>query len=226
MSVGATAEMPVRTLPARVVPTGGDGSGVGTIDQAAPSQCSISAFPVRLRPTAQALLDPKSTTPSRIDFADPVVAGVGTIVHAEPFQCAAIGLVPAKPLRLVDPTAHASFAPAALTASSFSSKNRTFGVATWLHRVPFHRSVSMILPSCRPGPSYEPTAHASDPVRPSTAVRTLENASWRVDGSTVGTIVHAAAANAGAAAASVSAPRTPATGSTRRFIGSPLEYTK
>src|SRR5262249_12402843 len=118
MSVGGSAEIPVRTLPASVSPAGGTGSGVGTIDHALPSQCSTSAAPLRLLPPAQALVGLRSATPSRMDLAEPVVAGVATIVHAAPSQCAAIGLVVAKPVWLVEPTAQASVALAAPTASS------------------------------------------------------------------------------------------------------------
>src|SRR5437588_7006742 len=138
MSVGDRADRPVSVAPARVLPAGGTGSGVATTDQADPSQCSTSARPDRLRPTAHALVAPKSTTPSRIDLAEPVVAGVDTIVHAPPSQCAAIGLVVANPFWLVEPTAHASPAPLAWTASNFSSKNCTLGVGTWCQLVPFH----------------------------------------------------------------------------------------
>jgi hypothetical protein len=84
-------------------------------------------------------------------LADPVVAGVATINQADPSQCAAIGFVVANPVWLVDPTAHASVALAALTASNFSSKKLTFG-GTWLQVEPFHRSASITLPSCRLGP--------------------------------------------------------------------------
>src|SRR6185312_10589517 len=94
----------------------------------------------------------RATTPARMDLDPPLVAGVGTTVHALPFQCAASGLVEAKLILFVEPTAQASFALVAETASSFSSKCSTpGGVGTWRHRVPSHRSVNMSLPWSSPG---------------------------------------------------------------------------
>src|SRR3954471_8291990 len=117
MSVGETAERPARLM----VPCGAVEIGLGTNDQVLPSQCSISA-PLRLSPswpTAHAFAGPSDTTPYRWDAdALPPVAGVGTTVHAVPSQCTASGRVTRVPAAWEKPTAHASSAELALTASN------------------------------------------------------------------------------------------------------------
>ena len=149
MSVGDVAEMPVSTAGQRLP---GRRAGSARDDRpGAAIQCSTRAKPVRLLPTTPALVPLKSTTPSKMDLADPSSRDG----HDRPGRS-----VPMRRYRvrrrklvwLVDPTAHASVALAALTARSFSSKKLTFGVGTWLHVEPFHRSASMTLPSCRFGP--------------------------------------------------------------------------
>src|SRR6266571_5503500 len=201
MSFAARAETAVSVLPENVLPAGATGSGVGMIVQAEPVQCSTSARLALLRPTAQAFPPLRFATPKRIDFAPPVVAGVGTMVQFVPSQCAASGSVVANPVRLVEPTAQTSFAAAAETAFSFSSNRTTLGVGTWDHALPFQRSASMTWPSSSPGPRKLPTAQASVLVRASTALSTLENATFCGDGFTVGVITHAGAAKAGPAKA-------------------------
>src|SRR6266571_370838 len=177
------------------------GLGLGTIVQAEPSQCLASAWPVSPRPTAQAFPPPRFATPNRADLEPPVVNGVGTMVQLVPSQCAASGSVCLNDVRPIEPTAQTSFAAAAETAFSFSSNRMTFGVGTWDQALPFQCSASMTWPSSSFGPRKLPTAQASVLVRASTALSTLENATFCGDGFTVGVITHAGAAKAGPAKA-------------------------
>src|SRR3954469_5130125 len=176
MSLADRAETAVSVVPVNALPAGTVGSGVGTIVQAEPFQCSTSARFASLRPTAQTFPPPRFATPNRIDLEPPVVAGVGTMVQLRPSQCADRGSVWAKPVLLVEPTAQTSFAVAAETAFSFSSNRTTLGVGTCDQAAPFQRSASMTWPSSSFGPRKLPTAHASVPVRAPTALSTLENA--------------------------------------------------
>src|SRR4029450_12523957 len=68
MSFPDRAEMALSVLVVNVMPAGTTGLGAATILQAEPSQCSISARPVSLRPTAQAFPPPRFATPKRLDF--------------------------------------------------------------------------------------------------------------------------------------------------------------
>src|SRR3954463_1590594 len=121
MSVADRAEIAFSVVPTNVSPAGTDGTGAGTIVQAVPFQCSISARLPSLRPTAQASAPARAATPNRIDLDPPVVAGVGTIVQVAPSKWAAIGSVCLNPVMFCEPTAQTSLAEAADTALSFSS---------------------------------------------------------------------------------------------------------
>src|SRR5580698_296515 len=112
---------PVAVTPARVLPTPA-GSGLGTVVQRAPFQCSIRVswpFPSLVAPvwpTAQTLLAEVAVT--ALNW--PPVAGSGnfTVVHLVPFQCSISGLVAEGtpgpgPIR---PTAQALSAEIAATA--------------------------------------------------------------------------------------------------------------
>src|SRR5262245_34262366 len=161
MLVGDRAEIAASWLVAAPA-----GVGTGTIDQAVPFQCSTRAVALRLLPTVHALVGLRSTTPLRVDLEPPVWVGVGTIVQLLPFQCAASGKRPAAPTPFSNPTAQASLAELAPTASSDSSRCGTAGVGTWLQRLPFQCSVSMFRPSSSgSGPVKLPTAQASVELR-------------------------------------------------------------
>src|SRR4029453_14372109 len=157
MSFGDRAEIPLSWLLAAPA-----GVGTATTDQAVPFQCSASAAPLRPLPTAQALVALKATTPFSVALEPPVRVGGGRIAQLPPFQCAASGKRPAAPTVLVNPTAQASVAELALTASSDSSWCSTAGAPTWLQLLPFQCSVSMFRPSSSwSGAVNCPTAQAS-----------------------------------------------------------------
>src|SRR4051812_28948479 len=99
MLFGPSAEMPVSVALANPEPDLTTGSGLGTTVHPFGVRCSMRAWALRLRPTAQTLPPPRLTTPSRMDLDPPAVVGFGTIVHAVPSKWAVIGFVLAKLVR-------------------------------------------------------------------------------------------------------------------------------
>src|SRR5215469_5043724 len=126
MSEAETAEM---ALPVAGVKPG---SGSVTTLHVVPFQCSASP-PVAPSPTAQALARPRSATPVS-PTAEPVMASTDFAAHARPFQCSNSVPKSRGPI-MVNPTAHALFAPLALTASSAPNSPR-LGVGTSDHALP------------------------------------------------------------------------------------------
>src|SRR5437762_9951049 len=137
----------------------GPSAGSATGCQEVPSQCSTRGW-LLPAPAAQAFVAPKSTTPDSRS-SRPDVGGVATIDHAVPFQWNAIVRVPRLLMTRVYPTAQASAAPLALTASAVSSKCSTPGAGTRVHVMPFQRSASMSNPASSAGFAHRPTAHPS-----------------------------------------------------------------
>src|SRR5215470_14288758 len=211
MSVGETAEILDSTAFAKPVPDGTAGTGTGTTDQAAPSQCSASGRASLPWPTAQALAGLRSAT-SYSDASLPplAAAGVGTMVHAVPSQCAARVSWLAALIAFVLPTAQASFGPLAETPSRRSFCRTMFVVGACCHCVPFQRSAKICAPASSPTPGNWPTAQASVAVRAETALRVV------ADGLTLGTTVQVGvAAMAVPASRASEAPAASAAGMSR-----------
>src|SRR5438552_3740122 len=110
-------------------------SALGTADQLAPSQCSISG-PVMLLPTAHTSLAATAVTSYRLP---PPTSGLGTALHVLPFQCS-VSPWP-EPYRDVAecPTTHPSLAVTAATPFSMLNDELPLGLGTALHTAPFQR---------------------------------------------------------------------------------------
>jgi hypothetical protein len=94
------------------------GFGVGTIDQAVPSQCSANVWSVVLEPfpnpvAQQSALLTQSTPLNAFDV-DSLGSGVETMDHAVPFQCSA-NVFPSNGPSPTEPTAQQSAVVTQLT---------------------------------------------------------------------------------------------------------------
>jgi hypothetical protein len=134
------------------------GLELGVTVQEVPFQRSISdlaSAPSSVWPTAQALVAEVAATALRLACVPGLMAG--TMVQALPFQCSVSVRVPAAVL--VPPTAQASVADMAASALiSPPVPGLSAGVVAADQAVPFHRSISGLIPPSPEG--WKPAAHA------------------------------------------------------------------
>ena len=120
-----------------------NGSGLGTIDHEAPSQCSTSVL-ASANPTAHTSFAEVAAIPWR-NALEPWTLGLDATVHDVPSQCSmSCRLRMFDPMVCRAPTAHASVGDRAATPSRVANRVLGLGVATTFHPPPSQWRASVV----------------------------------------------------------------------------------